>query len=128
MQLRCAWFSFLIVGFFLISDGAQACNIHIDDTNPDGSITISWANFDFGFSVNGGPRSINGSVTLTPTLTSPQVSFSGSWITSGGSGGGTTLYFVDPGTNHVRDSLSVSSDIGASTAFISGSFSSDVPT
>src|SRR2546426_239311 len=105
-------FSFPIAGLFFlaISGVSQAANIHIDDTNPSGSITISWSDFEFGFTVNDRSFTFPGysivqSVTVTPTPTLPRVTFSGSWISTSGSGGGATLYFVDPGTNHVRDSL-----------------------
>jgi hypothetical protein len=112
-----------------ISGISQAANVAINDSNPNGTITISWADFEFGFTVNGTAFGSNGSVTVTPTTT-PALTFSGSWLTNGGAGATKTLYFVDAGTNHVRDILTVNSSgpAGFGTASLNGSFSSDIPT
>jgi hypothetical protein len=117
-----------------ISGLAQAANVHIDDSNPNGTITISWSDFENGFTVNGTFYAFQGfgvgsSVTITPTTT--PLTFSGSWISNGGTGATKTLYFVDAGTSHVRDELSVVSTgpgSGQGSASINGSFSSDIPT
>src|SRR5690349_5270782 len=79
-----------LIAFICMSGVAQAANIKIDDTNPNGSITISWADFEDGFSVNGVDHPFPGygiiqSVTVVPTST--PVTFSGCWKTNGGSGG-----------------------------------------
>src|SRR5256885_878738 len=113
-----------------ISGIAQAANVNINDSNPNGTITISWVDFEFGFTVNGHNYGPQGSVTVTPTTT-PAFTFSGSWISNGGAGSSKTLYFVDAGTTHVRDVLTVNS-VGPGgqqgLASLNGSFSSDIPT
>src|SRR5947209_14074091 len=113
MTRRCLWMPgiFRMLSFLLLSAVANAANININDNNPDGSITIAWADFEFGFAVNGAAQESGGSFKFTPTPSpggTPQLSFSGKWITDDtGSPGSTVLYFVDPGTNHVRDILTM---------------------
>src|SRR6185295_18261289 len=131
MRFRHTWFSFLIVGFFLLSANAQtAANIQIDDTAANGSITITWSGF-IALAVNGGFSSPNGTVTFTPcpVCDQPTLSFFGSYSTVSGNGTpGQNLYFVDPGTSHVRDRIFTTSQLsGPGVALITGSFVTDFP-
>src|SRR3954463_12055222 len=87
--------------FLLLSAAANAANININDSNPDGSITIAWDHFEGGFIVNDAAQGSTASLTFTPSPGTPRLKFIGTWIFNTGSPGSTVLYFVDPGTNHV---------------------------
>src|SRR5437016_827915 len=131
MLLRYPWFSYLIVGIFLTSGCAQAANLHIDDTAADGQITITWTGF-LSLSVNGGFSAPSGSVMFTPcpSCDPPTLSFFGSYSTPISNGApGQTLYFVDPGTSHVRDKIFTFAESGGpGVVLLTGSFISDFPT
>src|SRR4051812_24590903 len=121
-----------VFAVLLLSGVAHAANVTIDSTNPNGSITITWVDFEGGFTVNGTAYGFPGlhnptTVTFTPTSTNAQLTFSGSWFTSGGSGGQSELYFVDAGTTHVRDRLTTSTSRACldCQANITGTFQSD---
>ena len=117
-----------------IAGAVHAANLTITDTDPSGKITIIWADFEQGLTVNGRYYPFAGygyeqAVTITAAGT-PALTFSGGWHSRGGVGSNATLYFVDAGTNHVRDLLTVTATGPGSQfglASISGTFSSDIP-
>src|SRR4051812_25335506 len=127
MPLRFNCFLSLLFGFLLVSGGAQAANVHIDDTAANGNITISWSGF-LTFTVNGSADlGTTGSATYPPQFLDqpPGLSFFGSYVTNDVTGASNTLYFVDPGTTHIRDTLTASAGIEITTAFLTGNFHTD---
>src|ERR1041384_359260 len=101
-----------VLSALLLPATINAANIHLDGTNPNGSVTISWSDFEHGFTVNGTfypPAGVAQSVSFTPTAATPRLSFSGTWIANSPSDiASATVNFVDPGTLHIRNQLIIS--------------------
>lgn len=118
---------YLLLTVALLPTLTEAADIHIDNSNTDGSIVITWADFEQGFSVNAAAAQVRGSVVFVPDAATPRLTFSGNWISNGGAGGSAEVYFVDTGTTHVRTLLTTSSYLEGSLAHISGTFASSIP-
>lgn len=99
---------------------ADAANLNINGLD-DGSVTFSWADFELGFTVDGGGGGSNGVSVLSDGVS---LSFSGSWIDLGLSTPlSRTVYWVDPadGTT-VTDIFSWTISTDGSFGTISGTF------
>src|SRR5947208_557909 len=105
-----------LFGVILVTNSAAAASVSINDTNPDGTVVITWEGF-ISFSVNGGAAASSGSVTIAPASA---LSFSGSWLANPpgtATTSGNTLDILDPGTNHIREQLLVSSSMTPGSPF-----------
>jgi RHS repeat-associated protein len=105
-----------LAGMVLTSGLAQAASVKFTDINADGSVTIAWEGF-ITFCVSG-QCSASGSTQVSPQA----LSFNGRWYanSNGGPGGTKVLDFVDPGTTHIRDRLTVTSQYTANGGSLPG--------
>jgi hypothetical protein len=90
---------------------ALAANININDLTD--TITVQNSQFEGGF---------------TSSVAGEDATFSGSWISNGGTTGSGIVYLLEPGTQLVSDSLTVNFGCTSPTgcvATISGAFASD---
>ncbi len=113
---RCGRFQLLvIVACALVPSVASAANINFLDLTD--TLSVQGTQFEAGF-------------TATINQTTETATFSGSWISNGGTNGDGIVYFVEPGfPTLISDILRVSFTCGSPTgclANISGTFLSDV--
>jgi hypothetical protein len=104
---------------------ARAASFRIDDTLPNDTINIFWSDFEGGFSVNGSPATVNGS--MTGISEQFPIIFRGDWTASSFNSGSGAVTLLEPDGFTVSDVFTgvYGGGGGPNFATINGSFQSD---